>query len=303
MALIVARVARPGSKLATTRWWADTTLAVDLGVGERGHRRRVRGHGLAGRAARSLIESGPGPPASGAGGDGAVRPVELVGGRHVLPLAARGYSRDRKAGKAQIEYGLMTDGEGRPVAVEVFAGNTADPTAFIAAVAKVTRPFRAVRGGHGRRPGHDHPARIDAIRELGGLGWVSALRAPAIKKLAESGAVATRPVRQTDLAEIAHPDFPGERLMACKNPLLADQRARKRSELLDATEALLAPIKAAVDAGRLAGADKIGLRVGKVIGPSQDGQTLHRDHRRHQPGLGTQATTRSPPRPPSTAST
>jgi transposase len=182
------------------------------------------------------------------------------------PLAARGYSRDHKAGKAQIEYGLMTDSDGRPVAVEVFAGNTADPTAFIAAVSKVKDRFGLSGVVMVGDRGMITQARIDAIRDLGGLDWISALRAPAIKKLAGDGVLQLGLFDRADLAEISHPDFPGERLVACHNPLLAAERARKRSELLDATEALLAPIKASVEAGRLAGADNIGVRVGKVIG-------------------------------------
>ncbi len=265
MALIVARVARPGSKLATTRWWADTTLAVDLGVESAGTDDVYAAMDwLVGRQAS--IENTLAKRHLTPGGmvmfDLSSSWVEGT----CCPLAARGYSRDHKAGKAQIEYGLMTDGDGRPVAVEVFAGNTADPTAFIAAVAKVKDRFGLSGVVMVGDRGMITQARINAIRELGGLDWVSALRAPAIKKLAESGVLQLGLFDTTDLAEIAHPDFPGERLIACKNPLLADQRARKRSELLDATEALLAPIKASVDAGGLAGADKIGIRVGKIIG-------------------------------------
>jgi hypothetical protein len=187
-----------------------------------------------------------------------------VEGTH-CPLAARGYSRDRKAGKAQIEYGLMTDGDGRPVAVEVFAGNTADPTAFVAAVEKVKDRFGLSDMVMVGDRGMITQARIDAVRDLGGLEWISALRAPAIKKLAEAGVLQLGLFDTTNLAEISHPDFAGERLVACRNPLLAVERARKRVELLDATEALLAPIKASVEAGRLVGADAIGVRVGRVI--------------------------------------
>jgi hypothetical protein len=109
-------------------------------------------------------------------------------------------------------------------------------------------------------------ARIEAIRALGGLGWITSLRAPAIRALAEGGALQLSLFDEADLAEITgHPDFPGERLVACRNPALAAHRSRKRDELLAGTEALLDPIVASVTAGRLVGADKIGLRVGKVI--------------------------------------
>ncbi|MGH7746852.1 MAG: IS1634 family transposase, partial [Candidatus Dormibacteria bacterium] len=181
------------------------------------------------------------------------------------PLAARGYSRDAKTGKARIEYGLMTDDAGRPVAVEVFAGNTADPTAFVAAVAKVRERFGLEKVVMVGDRGMITSARIDAIRDLGDLEWITALRSPAIAKLVADGSLQLGLFDQVNLAEITHPDFPGERLVACKNPLLAVERTRKRAELLDATETLLAPIAASVRAGRLADADKIGVRIGKVI--------------------------------------
>jgi Transposase DDE domain len=265
MGLIVARVARPGSKLATTRWWADTTLGVDLGVGDAATDEVYEAMDwLVARQDRIEKTLAKRHLASG----GMVMfdlSSSWVEGTH-CPLAARGYSRDHKAGKAQIEYGLMTDGEGRPVAVEVFAGNTADPTAFVAAVEKVKDRFGLSGVVMVGDRGMITQARIDAIRELGGLEWISALRAPAIKKLAEEGVLQLGLFDTSNLAEISHPDFVGERLVACHNPLLAAERARKRAELLDATEALLAPIKASVDAGRLVGADEIGVRVGKVIG-------------------------------------
>ena len=188
-----------------------------------------------------------------------------VEGSH-CPLAARGYSRDGKAGQAQIEYALMTDVAGRPIAVEVFAGNTADPTALIAAVDTVRTRFGLGQVVLVGDRGMITTARIDAIRAIGGLGWITSLRAPAVRALAEGGVLQLSLFDQVNLAEISdHPDYPGERLVACRNPALAAQRTRKRDELLAATEALLAPIAAAVQAGRLAGADKIGIRAGKII--------------------------------------
>jgi hypothetical protein len=265
MALIVARVARPGSKLATTRWWADTTLGVDLGVADATTDEVYQAMDWL-VARQDTIEAGLAKRHLGPGGmvmfDLSSSWVE----GSCCPLAARGYSRDGKAGKAQIEYGLMTDGDGRPVAVEVFAGNTADPRAFVAAVTKVRDRFGLSGVVMVGDRGMITQARIEAIRALGGLDWVTALRAPAIKKLVGDGVLQLGLFDQANLAEIAHPDFPGERLVACLNPLLAAERARKRAELLDATETLLEPVKAAVDAGRLLGADKIGIRVGKVIG-------------------------------------
>ena len=183
------------------------------------------------------------------------------------PLAARGYSRDGKTGKDQIEYGLTCDPEGRPIAVEVFAGNTADPTAFISAANTIKERFGLSDVVLVGDRGMITTARIEALKEVGGLGWVSSLRAPAIQALAEAGALQLSLFDQHNLAEISHPDYPDERLVACRNPALAAERARKRDELLAATEADLAPIQTAVERDRraLRGQDKIGLRVGKVI--------------------------------------
>jgi hypothetical protein len=264
VALIVARVCRPGSKLATTRWWADTTLAADLGVAD--------------ASVDDVYEAMDWLYGRQASVEAALARRHLQPGGLVLydlssswvegnccTLAARGYSRDHKAGKAQIEYGLLTDAAGCPVAVEVFKGNTGDPTAFVSAVDKVRTKFGLDNVVMVGDRGMITQARIDAIKALGGIGWVTALRAPAIKALAEAGTIQLSLFDQTSLAEIAHPDYPGERLVACRNPALAIERARKRDELLAATEALLEPIAAAVDAGRLKGADKIGVRVGRAV--------------------------------------
>jgi transposase len=153
------------------------------------------------------------------------------------------------------------------VAVEVFAGNTADPTAFISAAATVKDRFGLAEVVMVGDRGMITTARIEALKELGGLGWITSLRAPAIQALADSGALQMSLFDETNLAEISHPDYPGERLVACRNPALAAERSRKRDELLAATETDLAPIKAATERDRrpLRGADKIGLRVGKVV--------------------------------------
>ena len=183
------------------------------------------------------------------------------------PLAARGYSRDGKKGLPQIEYGLLTDPAGRPVAVRVFPGNTADPTAFTAIVEAVKDTFALTDMVMVGDRGMITSARVEALRELGGFGWVTALRAPAIAALAaDNGPLQMSLFDQVNLAEISHPNYPGERLIACRNPALATERARKRLALLESTDIELAKIAAAVVAGRLAGAGKIGIRVGKVIG-------------------------------------
>jgi transposase len=188
-------------------------------------------------------------------------------------LAARGYSRDGKNGCAQIEYGILTDPAGRPVAARVFAGNTADPDTFTDIVEVVRTRFGLTRLVLVGDRGMITSARIAGLRKLNDdpdtatdFGWITALRAPQVATLAaEDGPLQMSLFDTQDLAEIAHPDFPGERLIACRNPLLAAERTRKRNALLAATEHLLAPIIARVAAGRLAGADKIGVAVGRVI--------------------------------------
>src|SRR6202007_387059 len=184
------------------------------------------------------------------------------------PLGALGYSRDGKKGKVQIEYGLLTDPEGRPVAVRVFEGNTADPTAFTEILDAVHGEFALAKMVMVGDRGMITTARINAIRELDGkYGWITALRAPAIRKLmADDGPLQLSLFDAQDLAEITCEDFPGERLVACRTPVLAAERARHREDLLAATERLLRPLTGRVTAGRLRGADAIGLAVGKVIG-------------------------------------
>jgi hypothetical protein len=270
LALIIARVCRPGSKLATTRWWADTTLAADLGVADASTDEVYAAMDwLAGRQdaiETKLVRT----HLAGAANPDRLALFDLssswVTGR-CCPLAARGYSRDGKKGLPQIEYGLLTDPAGRPVAVRVFPGNTADPSAFSAIAAAVKDTFKLKDMVMVGDRGMITSARVQELRELGGFGWVTALRAPAIAALAaDDGPLQMSLFDQVNLAEITHPDYPAERLVACRNPALATERARKRLALLDATDTELAKIVAAADAGRLGGAGKIGIRVGKVIG-------------------------------------
>jgi hypothetical protein len=264
LSLVIARALKPGSKLATTRWWADTTLGADLVPGGSSTDEVYaamdwllarQGTIEASLARRHLSE-------------GSMVLYDLssswMEGTH-CPLALRGYSRDHKSGKAQIEYGLLTDAEGRPVSVEVFPGNTADPTAFISAVEAVRTRFSLKEVVMVGDRGMITSARIEALRPLGGISWITCLRAPAIRVLAEQGALQLTLFDEANLAEITHPDYPGERLVACRNPALAKERARKRTEMLDATEAELTKIALSVHAGRLKGADKIGIRVGRHL--------------------------------------
>jgi hypothetical protein len=266
LSLVIARCAKPASKLATTRWWADTTLGADL-VPQGAGTDEVY-------AAMDWLVSRQGPIEASLArrhlSEGSMVLYDLssswMEGTH-CPLAARGYSRDHKSGKAQIEYGLMTDAEGRPISIEVFAGNSAGPSAFVSAVEAVRRRFKLEKVVLVGDRSMITSARIEALRGLGGISWITCLRAPQIRVLAEQGAIQLSLFDEANLAEITHPDYQGERLVACRGPALAAERARKRSKLLQATEAALAKIAAAATRERrpLRGKDAIALRVGKVI--------------------------------------
>jgi hypothetical protein len=276
LALIISRVVKPGSKLSTLTWWNDATLGGDLGVAGAstddiyaamdwlGHRQDTIEAKL---AARHL---GPAAnPSKMALFD--LSSSWMEGSQ--CPLAARGYSRDGKKGKLQIEYGLLTDPEGRPVAVRVFPGSTGDPSAFTQIADVVRTKFGLAQMVMVGDRGMITSARIAALNQAEDgtaqpdpYGWITALRAPAIRKLmADDGPLQLSLFDEQDLAEITSPDFPGERLIACRNPVQAAERARKRQDLLAATEKLLTPILVRVRAGRLTGAGPIGVEVGKVI--------------------------------------
>jgi hypothetical protein len=276
LALIISRVVAPASKLSTLTWWNDVTLGADLGVAGAStddiyaamdwleHRQDA----IEAELARRHLAPEPNPSKM------ALFDLSSswLEGR-CCPLAARGYSRDGKKGKLQIEYGLLTDPSGRPVAVRVFPGNTGDPAAFTAIVKVVRKKFGLKQMVMVGDRGMITSARIDALNQHDDgtpppdpYQWITALRAPAIRKLmADDGPLQLSLFDQQDLAEITSGDFPGERLIACRNPVLAADRARKRQDLLAATEKLLAPVIARVRAGRLQGAGEIGVEVGKVI--------------------------------------
>jgi len=286
LALIVSRVVRPKSKLSTLAWWPDTTLGADLGV--------------AGACTDEIY----------AAMDWLVERQEAIekklAAKHLAPevnpgrmalfdltsawvtgrcceLAARGYSRDGKKGCEQIEYGVLTDPAGRPVAVRVFAGNTADPVAFSGLVPVIRDELGIQQLVLVGDRGMITSARIDALRKLNDdpntatdFGWITALRAPAIAKLAaDDGPLQMSLFDTQDLAEISHPDYPGERLIACRNPALAAERARKRRDLLAATDRLLAGVADRVARATLSGAGEIGKAVGKVIDKHKMGKHFH----------------------------
>ena len=183
-------------------------------------------------------------------------------------MARRGHSRDGKRGSLQIVFGLLCTADGCPIAVEVFEGSTSDPKTVAAQVDKIRNRFGLQRvvlvGDRGMLTG----ARIrEDLQGIDGLRWITTLRAPTIRKLIKAGKVAQTMFDERDLAEISSPDFPGERLIVCRNPILAEQRWRRRQELLAATEKDLLPIVTATQRAKepLRGAAEIGVRVGKVI--------------------------------------
>lgn len=263
LALVVARVLAPASKLATAGWLSDTTLAGRLGV-EGADENELYG------AMDWLLERQAKVEAALARRHlepGALVLYDLTStymeGSH-CPLARHGHSRDHRPDRPQIEFGLLTDARGCPVAVEVFSGNTADPATVEAQIEKLRVRFGltdiVLVGDRGMLTS----ARIERLREVGGIGWVSCLRAPAIRGLVDAGDLQLSLFDERDLAEITSPQYPGERLVVCRNPALAAERARKREALLVATEAALARVAAMVGRGRLRSEAAIARRVGRV---------------------------------------
>ncbi|MGH3600970.1 MAG: IS1634 family transposase [Pseudonocardiaceae bacterium] len=265
MAMIVGRVICPGSKLGMVRTLGQSTLASELGVQgadendlyaamdwllERQDRIEDR------LAARHLVE-----------GEMVLYDVSssYFEGR-TCPLGKLGYSRDGKLGLPQIIYGLLCDQDGRPVAVEVFSGERHDDATLPAQVTKLKDRFGLSRVVVVADRGMVTKANIELLTKTDGVDWITALKAPTIKKLARSGAFQPSLFDEQNLGEITDPgEFPGERLIVCRNPLVGAQRARKREELLAATETDLAQIKARVDRGTLLGAAQIGVAVGPAL--------------------------------------
>ncbi|MDA8074347.1 MAG: IS1634 family transposase [Actinomycetota bacterium] len=270
-ALVLARALRPASKRATVSWWSDTTLVEDLGLKDVGTDEAYgamdwllsRQDAIEQKLAeRHLFEAAN--PTRRAYFD--LSPSWMEG--RCCPLAAFGHSRDAKRGKLQIEYGLLTDPKGCPVAIRVFPGNISDPTSFKEIVTVVRDRFGLTHLVMVGDRGMITSARIEKLRELEGMGWLTALRAPSIKKLAEDGGPLQMSLfDEVSSCEITHPAYPGERLVCCRNPLLAQERAAKREALLAATEAELEVVAAACrrEHRPLRGKDAIALRVGKVL--------------------------------------
>lgn len=288
-ALIVSRVVRPSSKLSTTGWWEDTTLGADLAVTGASTDEVYRAMDWLLRR-QDTIEAALAQRHINNGGMALFDLSSSWVDGNNCELAAFGYSRDKKRGRKQIDYGLLTDPAGRPVAIRVFPGNTSDSTAFVDAVALVRDQFTLDRITMVGDRGMITKTRVGELRELPGMDWITALRAPAIAALAiNDGPLQMSLFDIQNFAEIIHPDYPGERLICCRNPALATERARKRDSLLNATDQELAKIAARVAKGTLEGPDDIDIAVGKIINKYEVGKhfipvitdtafTYRRDH-------------------------
>ena len=263
-AMVASRIICPSTKLATTRMWHTSTLAQEVGVQDATEDDLYAAMDwlLAGQdriqkklAARHLKE------------DSLVLydlSSSYFEGSH-CPLAKLGYSRDRKRGTLQVNYGLLTDERGCPVAISVHEGNTSDSTTFMPQVQRLRGEFGIKRMVMVGDRGMISQKAIDEMSQDGDVAWVTALRSSSIRTLVEQRHLQLGLFDESNLLEISSPDFPGERLVACRNPELAKMRGHTRDDLLLATETSLQKIKVRVDAGKLVGKDKIGVAVGRVV--------------------------------------
>jgi transposase len=264
LAMVAARIVAPQTKLATTRWWHTTTLAEDFAVTDASEDDLYAAMDwLLPRQDR--IEKKLAARHLHAGGLVLYDLSSSYFEGTTCPLAKRGHNRDGKRGLLQVNYGLLTDARGCPVAVSVHAGNTADSKTFLPEVQRLRQRFGIERMVMVGDRGMIAQKAIDTMRESDGIGWITALKSASIRGLVEQGQLQLDLFDECNLLELSSRDYPGERLVACRNPQLAKLRAHTREALLAATEIRLAKIKARVDAAKLTGQDAIGLRVGKII--------------------------------------
>lgn len=264
VAMVAARILKPQSKLATTRWWSSTTLAEMLGVDQTDedelyeamdwlleHQAQIEKK----LAARHLA-------------DGSLALYDLTSSYFegvTCPLAEIGYSRDGKKGTLQVNYGLLTNRQGIPVAVSVFKGNSGDPKTLMPQVDKMREEFGIKEFVLVGDRGMITQKQVDALRDVDGCSWISALRPGAINKLITNGSIQMGLFDERNLFELTHPDFPGERLIACRNPELGERRAAKRHSLLKATVQELDKVSQMVGRGRLRGKEAIETQVVKIL--------------------------------------
>jgi hypothetical protein len=263
-AMVAARIVAPHTKLATTRWWHTTTLAQDFGVVDADENDLYAAMDWL-LARQDTIEKKLAARHLQAGGLVLYDLSSSYFEGTTCPLARLGHDRDGKRGLLQVNYGLMTDARGCPVAVSVHEGNTIDSTTLLPAVQRVRQDFGIEQLVMVGDRGMISSKAIKELRTTDGIGWITALKSASIRALVEQGQLQLGLFDERNLLELSSPEYPGERLVACRNPALAELRTHKRAELLAATEKNLGKIKARVDAGKLVGADKIGVAVGKVV--------------------------------------
>ena len=264
IAMIASRILCPQSKLALTRDWGNTTLGELLGVEEADDEALYvamdwlyeRQDAIEERlAARHLQEGG--------------RVLYDLSSSYFegekCPLAARGYSRDQKKGKLQVNYGLLTDDRGCPVSISAFCGNTTDPKTLMPQIERLQGAFNLKSIVLVGDRGMISQKQIDELKGQSGVEWITALKTGAIRKLMDAEAIQLTLFDERNLFELRHPDFPGEKLVACRNPELAHRRKYKREELLQATSEELKKVQGMIERGYLKDAEKIGIRIGKVI--------------------------------------
>jgi hypothetical protein len=271
-ALILSRAVAPASKLSTMRWWADTSLGADLDVADaRSDEVYASMDWLLAR--QEQIEKKLAARHLQPGGMALFDLSSTWMEGKSCPRTKFGYSRDGKRGLPQIEFGLLGDEEGRPVAVRVFDGNTSDSRSFLEAISTVRDQFGLTNLTMVGDRGMITQARIDDLKDRPGMDWITALRAPAIAALAAADGPLQMSLFDTqNFAQITDLRYPGERLVCCRNPALADERGRKREALLTATEQNLDKLVASVNADRLHGADQIGVKLGKIINKHKVGK-------------------------------
>lgn len=263
MAMVAARIVAPHTKLATTRWWHTSTLADELDVVDADEDDLYR-------AMDWLLERQDGIERKLAARhltSGGLALYDLTSSYfegHCCPLAARGHSRDGKKGKLQVNWGLLSDRRGCPVAVSVFDGDTGDSTTFLPQAERLRRQFGLRHVVLVGDRGMICKAAIEDLRRQH-FGWITALKGSQIRALLDDGALQMDLFDERNLFELEHPDFPDERLVACRNPELARRRAHKRASLIAATTTELDKVRAMVARGTLQGSADIGVRVGKVI--------------------------------------
>jgi transposase len=264
LAMVAARIVAPHTKLATTRWWHTTTLAEDFGVADTNEDDLYAAMDWL-LARQERVQTKLAARHLGAGGLVLYDLSSSYFEGSTCPLAKLGYSRDGRRGLLQVNYGLLTDARGCPVAVSVHEGNVADSSTLMPELKRLREEFGVERLVMVGDRGMISNKAIDELRETEGIAWITALKSVSIRALVEQGHLQLDLFDQRNLLELSSPDYPGERLVACRNPQLAKLRTHKREELLAATERNLEKIKARVDAGKLAGQDEIGLRVGKLV--------------------------------------